>query len=115
MKLAEVLETMQNDMLEKAKAFLASHINDAHDYNEFKAIVSAGLYPCYVVHTRAREQIKEDTTVTSRLRHLVTRSRFPTYAYAVESRRIESSYTGVGKRIKFAPKFPYADIYKASA
>ena len=29
---------MQNDMLEKAKAFLASHINDAHDYNEFKAI-----------------------------------------------------------------------------
>ena len=37
-KLAEVLETMQNDMLEKAKAFLASHINDAHDYNEFKAI-----------------------------------------------------------------------------
>ena len=34
-KLAEVLETMQDDMLEKAKAFLASHINDAHDYNGF--------------------------------------------------------------------------------
>ena len=30
-KLAEVLETMQDDMLERAKTFLAGHINDAHD------------------------------------------------------------------------------------
>ena len=83
-KLAEVLETMQNDMLEKAKAFLASHINDAHDYNEFKAI--AETKPGFI---RAM-WIQQLQAVVCRL---VIRSRFPTYAYAVESRRT-NLYTG---------------------
>jgi len=33
-KLAEVLETMQNDMFERAKAFLDSHINEATTMDE---------------------------------------------------------------------------------
>ena len=37
-KLAEILDTMQNDMLEKAKKHLKTHINDAHNYEEFKKI-----------------------------------------------------------------------------
>ena len=37
-KLAEILDTMQSDMLEKAKKHLKTHINDAHNYEEFKKI-----------------------------------------------------------------------------
>ena len=68
-KLAEVLETMQNDMLEKAKAFLASHINDAHDYNEFKAIAETKpgfIRAMWCGDEACENKIKEDTTVTSR-------------------------------------------------
>lgn len=88
---------MQNDMLEKAKAFLASHINDAHDYNEFKAIAETkpALSVLCGVETRpVRTKSKRTQQLQAVVCHLVTRSRFPTYAYAVESRRI-SSYTGV--------------------
>lgn len=68
-KLAEVLETMQNDMLEKAKAFLAGHINDAHDYNEFKAIAETKpgfIRAMWCGDEACENKIKEDTTVTSR-------------------------------------------------
>ncbi len=68
-KLAEVLETMQNDMLERAKAFLASHINDAHDYNEFKAIAETKpgfIRAMWCGDEACENKIKEDTTVTSR-------------------------------------------------
>ena len=55
---------MQNDMLEKAKAFLASHINDAHDYNEFKAIAETkpGLSVLCGVETRPARTNQEDTS-----------------------------------------------------
>ncbi len=68
-KLAEILETMQNDMLERAKAFLASHINDAHDYNEFKAIAETKpgfIRAMWCGDEACENKIKEDTTVTSR-------------------------------------------------
>ena len=68
-KLTEVLETMQNDMLERAKVFLASHINDAHDYNEFKAIAETKpgfIRAMWCGDEACENKIKEDTTVTSR-------------------------------------------------
>ncbi len=68
-KLAEVLETMQNDMLERAKTFLAGHINDAHDYNEFKAIADTKpgfIRAMWCGDEACENKIKEDTTVTSR-------------------------------------------------
>ena len=68
-KLAEVLETMQNDMLERAKTFLAGHINDAHDYNEFKAIAETKpgfIRAMWCGDEACENKIKGDTTVTSR-------------------------------------------------
>ena len=68
-KLAEVLETMQDDMLERAKTFLAGHINDAHDYNEFKAIAETKpgfIRAMWCGDEACENKIKEDTTVTSR-------------------------------------------------
>ena len=68
-KLAEVLETMQSDMLERAKTFLAGHINDAHDYNEFKAIAETKpgfIRAMWCGDEACENKIKEDTTVTSR-------------------------------------------------
>ena len=68
-KLAEVLETMQNDMLERAKTFLAGHINDAHDYNEFKAVAETKpgfIRAMWCGDEACENKIKEDTTVTSR-------------------------------------------------
>ena len=68
-KLAEVLETMQNDMLERAKTFLAGHINDAHDYNEFKVIAETKpgfIRAMWCGDEACENKIKEDTTVTSR-------------------------------------------------
>ena len=68
-KLAEILETMQKDMLERAKAHLASHINDAHNYDEFKQIAEEkpGFIRAMWCEDEACElKIKEDTTVTSR-------------------------------------------------
>ena len=57
-KLAEVLETMQNDMLQKAKAFLASHINDAHDTMSSRQSQrqSLALSVLCGVETKLREQ-----------------------------------------------------------
>ena len=68
-KLAEVLETMQDDMLERAKTFIAGHINDAHDYNEFKAIAETKpgfIRAMWCGDEACENKIKEDTTVTSR-------------------------------------------------
>lgn len=68
-KLAEILDTMHEDMLARAKKFLAEHINDAHDYDEFKKIAEEkpgfirGMW-CGDVDCELK--IKEDTTVTSR-------------------------------------------------
>ncbi len=68
-RMAEILETMQADMLGRAKAFLASHISDAHDYAEFRqaAAEKPGFIRAMWCGEEACElKIKEDTTVTSR-------------------------------------------------
>lgn len=68
-RLAEILENMQSDMLARAKAFLQSHISDAHDYEEFKknAAEKPGFIRAMWCGEEACElKIKEDTTVTSR-------------------------------------------------
>lgn len=68
-RMAEILETMQADMLDRAKAFLASHISDAHDYAEFRqaAAEKPGFIRAMWCGEEACElKIKEDTTVTSR-------------------------------------------------
>ena len=68
-RMAEILETMQADMLDRAKAFLASHISDAHDYAEFRQVAAEkpGFIRAMWCGEEACElKIKEDTTVTSR-------------------------------------------------
>lgn len=68
-KLSEILETMQADMLAKAKAFLESHISDAHNYEELKdaAATKPGFIRAMWCGDEACElKIKEDMTVTSR-------------------------------------------------
>jgi prolyl-tRNA synthetase len=68
-KVGETLEQMQNDMLERAKAHLASHIYVAKTYDEFKDIIAnkPGFIKMMWCGDEACElKIKEDTTATSR-------------------------------------------------
>lgn len=68
-KLAEVLDTMQADMLARAKEFQKTHINDAHNYDEFKKLAEekTGFIRGMWCEDEACElKIKEDTGVTSR-------------------------------------------------
>ena len=68
-KLAEILETMQADMLARAKDFLNSHITDAHNYAEFiqKAESKTGfIRGMWCEELDCELKIKEDTGVTSR-------------------------------------------------
>ena len=68
-KIPEILETMQNDMLEKAKAHLNSHINTAATYDEFKEIVATKpgfVKMMWCGNEECELKIKEDTTATSR-------------------------------------------------
>lgn len=88
---------MQNDMLEKAKAFLASHINDAHDYNEFKAIAETKpgfIRAMWCGDEACENKIKEDTTVTSRCMPFGDQEQISDVCVCCGKRRI-SSYTGV--------------------
>ena len=68
-KLAEILETMQADMLARAKEFLNSHITDARNYAEFvqKAETKTGfIRGMWCESLDCELKIKEDTGVTSR-------------------------------------------------
>ncbi len=68
-KLAEVLETMQTDMLERAKKFLAEHVSDARTYEEFQDAVEnkpGFIRAMWCGNLACEEKIKEDTTATSR-------------------------------------------------
>lgn len=68
-RVPEILETMQNDMYERAKKHLEEHTYSAKDYEEFKDIIEnkpgfvkamwCGSLDCEL-------KIKEDTTATSR-------------------------------------------------
>ena len=66
---AKLLETIQKDMLERAKTFLNEHISEASDYEEFKKAIDEkpGFVKAYWCEDVAcEEKIKEDTTATSR-------------------------------------------------
>ncbi len=68
-KIAELLEQMQSDMLERARDFLNTHICDAHDYEEFKDAVEnkpGFIRAMWCEDVACEEKIKEDTTATSR-------------------------------------------------
>ena len=68
-KVKELMDTIQNDMLAKAKAHLASHIFDAHDYDEFKDIADnkpGFIRAMWCGCRECEEKIKEETAVTSR-------------------------------------------------
>ena len=68
-KLAEILDTMHEDMLSRAKEFLKGHISDAHDYDEFKKVAEEKpgfIRAMWCGEVECELKIKEDTTVTSR-------------------------------------------------
>ncbi len=68
-KAAEIMESMQKDMLARAKAHLESHISDAHDYDEFKDAVAnkpGFIRAMWCGDLECELKIKEDTTATSR-------------------------------------------------
>ena len=65
----EVLATMQSDMLERAKAHLASHISEARTYDEFCDAVAnkpGFVKAMWCGDVECELKIKEDTTATSR-------------------------------------------------
>lgn len=68
-KVPELLETIQKDMFERAKAHRDAHIWDAHNYEELKE--TAGTKPGFIRgmwcgERACEEQIKEELAVTSR-------------------------------------------------
>ena len=68
-KVAEVLETMQKEMLERARAHRDAHTYEAHSYEEFKDIIAnkPGFVKAMWCGDEACEiKIKEETTATSR-------------------------------------------------
>ena len=68
-KVAELLETIQKDMFERAKAHRDEHVYDAHNYEEFTEIVTSkpGFIRGMWCEDRACEdKIKEDFAATSR-------------------------------------------------
>ncbi|MBO5371662.1 MAG: proline--tRNA ligase [Lachnospiraceae bacterium] len=68
-KAAELLETIQTEMFERAKAHRDEHIYDAHNYDEFTEIVTnkAGFIRGMWCEDQACEdKIKEDFAATSR-------------------------------------------------
>ncbi len=68
-KALELLETIQNDMLARARAFLDSHITDVYDYDSFKDAVEnkpGFIRAMWCGDVSCEDKIKEDTTATSR-------------------------------------------------
>ncbi len=68
-KLGEVLTQIQADMLARAKQFLAEHISDATNYEEFQDAVTnkpGFIRAMWCEDQACEEKIKEDTTATSR-------------------------------------------------
>ncbi len=66
---AALLDTVQNDLFRKAKAFRDSHIYDARDYAEFRDIADnkpGFIRAMWCGDQACEDKIKEDTAVTSR-------------------------------------------------
>ncbi|SDB24953.1 proline--tRNA ligase [Eubacterium oxidoreducens] len=65
----QLLEAVQKNLFEKAKAHRDAHIYDAHDYMEFKNIVEEKpgfIRGMWCGEQACEDKIKEDTTATSR-------------------------------------------------
>jgi len=68
-KVAEVLETMQNEMLERARTHRDTHTFKATNYDDFKDAVAnkpGFIKAMWCGETACEEKIKEETTATSR-------------------------------------------------
>lgn len=68
-KIPQILESMQNDMLKRAKKHLTEHIYDAHNYEEFKNIVETKpgfIRGMWCGDEACENRIKEETGATSR-------------------------------------------------
>jgi prolyl-tRNA synthetase len=68
-KVAELLETIQKEMFERAKAHRDSHIFDAHNYAEFTEIANnkpGFIRAMWCGDEACENKIKEDLAVTSR-------------------------------------------------
>ena len=68
-KTTELLETIQREMFERAKAHRDSHISDAHDYAEFKRAVEnkpGFIRGMWCGDQACEDKIKEDFAATSR-------------------------------------------------
>ena len=68
-ELAKILDTMQSEMLERARAHRDAHTYDAHNYEEFKDIVTnkpGFIRGMWCGDEACENKIKEETTATSR-------------------------------------------------
>lgn len=68
-KVKEVLDAMQKEMLERARAHMEAHIYEAVDYETFKQIVNEKpgfVRAMWCGDQACEDKIKEDTTATSR-------------------------------------------------
>ncbi|MBQ7063345.1 MAG: proline--tRNA ligase [Firmicutes bacterium] len=68
-KVGEILETMQQEMFDRAKAHLESNIYEAHDYETFKQTIAEKpgfVRAMWCGDVACENKIKEDTTATSR-------------------------------------------------
>ncbi|MDD6194308.1 MAG: proline--tRNA ligase [Lachnospiraceae bacterium] len=68
-KITEVLDAMQKEMLERARAHREEHTYDAHNYEEFKDIVAnkpGFIRGMWCGEQACEDKIKEETTATSR-------------------------------------------------
>ena len=68
-KLAQLLETIQADMLARAREHRDSHISDALDYSEFQTALDKKpgfIRAMWCGDQACEDKIKEETTATSR-------------------------------------------------
>ena len=100
-KLAEVLETMQKDMFEKAKTFLEAHINTAttmdemnEKFNENLGFIKAMWWVMKRVKKRSKHRQAEQLPDVSRRK----KNSFPMYVSAVAS--LQSTWYTGAKHIK---------------
>ena len=68
-ELAGILDTMQSEMLERARAHRDAHTYEAHSYEEFKDIIAnkpGFVKGMWCGEQACEDKIKEETTATSR-------------------------------------------------
>ena len=68
-ELTKILDTMQSEMLERARAHRDAHTYDAHNYDEFKDIIAnkpGFVRGMWCGEQACEDKIKEETTATSR-------------------------------------------------